>query len=469
MTSTTTKRYIVVDSYAGHSNWGGSNKDYAICLARVVEGAEADLDAPGSDLEPVWTVLYANGKPGALRGGDPTPPATRTAAEKIYKKKRDEKAGPHHYTPLPGLPFAPYARYFPVPLALPDQDAGSASPEEVLPPPTEQTPRYEASEAVLITREAFEQCIASPRYGATEKVDGERCLVASESERLSAYNRNGIQIRVVPDAASALGQLRASFVVDGERMVGDQAGQYVIFDLLEWQGSDARSWPAGRRIATLQQAMLEAGLLKAPRATPTLHEAFENSTISGLALLTPVSGLEEITCLMSVVQEQGGEGFVLRLLHEGGYLGPRTLLKYKLLADIDVVVIGIKQGAGGGSLETALRRPSDNAAIASGRVRAGLSKDDMLALAEQLAQGIRPVMKIRYLPKRTVGITLVEGRTNREWVRTDKSAWDCTTEQWGEEKAHLVALAPALAGISFEAPVRSIDSAELPSSQQSLW
>ena len=286
------------------------------------EGAEADLDAPGSDLEPVWTVLYANGKPGALRGGDPTPPTTRAAAEKIYKKKRDEKAGPHHYTPLPGLPFAPYARYFPVPLALPDQDAGSASPEEVLPPPTEQTPRYEASEAVLITREAFEQCIASPRYGATEKVDGERCLVASESERLSAYNRNGIQIRVVPDAASALGQLRASFVVDGERMVGDQAGQYVIFDLLEWQGSDARSWSAGRRIATLQQAMLEAGLLKAPRATPTLHEAFENSTISGLALLTPVSGLEEITCLMSVVQEQGGEGFVLRLLHEGGYLGP---------------------------------------------------------------------------------------------------------------------------------------------------
>src|SRR6266568_5410477 len=102
MTSTTTKRYIVVDSYAGHSNWGGSNKDYAICLARVVEGAEADLDAPGSDLEPVWTVLYANGKPGGLRGGDPTPPTTRAAAEKIYKKKRDEKAGPHHYTPLPG-------------------------------------------------------------------------------------------------------------------------------------------------------------------------------------------------------------------------------------------------------------------------------------------------------------------------------------------------------------------------------
>jgi len=476
-------RYSVVRSYAGHCSWQGSDKDYAICLVHVVAtGAAANEQE--ADSAPTWTVLVVYGKPGALRGGDPGPLSTRAVAEKEYDKKVKEKAGAHHYTPLPGFDFAPFARYFKVPLRLEGADRPSEVPEganygqagaETPGMPRAADARYAGCSVTDISLERFWQCAESSRYGTEEKADGERCPIASEQQTLTAYNRSGVALYTLPEAAEALLRLsELPFLVDGEKMVNSaQKGHYILFDLLEWQGEDIRAWPYGRRNETLQQAMHAAGLIKEVCPTPTLQQAYENSTAPGLALLTPVTGRETVQQLVAAIQQHDGEGMVVRDLG-ASYLAPNLAFKYKFIADMDAVVIGINPGAGGGSVELGLRRPPDryrsteNAVIAIGRVRAGLTKEDMSWFTEQLAQGKWVVIKVVYRIKRTIGITLVEPSTSIEWVRSDKSPWECTTDQWGAEKAELVAQAPALLGISFEDPTHS-DSSDKAASKDSLW
>jgi hypothetical protein len=62
-------------------------------------------------------------------------------------------------------------------------------------------------------------------------------------------------------------------------------------------------------------------------------------------------------------------------------------------------------------------------------------------------------MKVSYLGARSVGTKLVEARTSYDWLRTDKSASECTTSQMGADKAAL-----------FEAcvPYRRMDAANRP-------
>jgi ATP-dependent DNA ligase len=87
----------------------------------------------------------------------------------------------------------------------------------------------------------LEAALASPEYGISEKVNGHRTFVAYDGHtELTAYNRRRIKATSVPAAAHALRKLGRQFVVDGERLLGDQAGQYVIFDLLELDGSRLR-------------------------------------------------------------------------------------------------------------------------------------------------------------------------------------------------------------------------------------
>ena len=488
MESTQTQpRYSVVRSYAGHSDWQGSDKDYAICLVHLTAAGDVSEEAEPDDAQ-TWMVLFVFGRPGRIQGGTPGPLMTRGAAEKEYDKKVKEKVGPHHYTPLPGLDFALYVRHFnrhyKVSLELPDATPSFAEETLRAEAPATAAPtadeRYAGCPVTDISLERFWQCAESSRYGTEEKVDGERCPLSRAKPGLTAYNRNGAALSDLPEKAKALLRLsELPFLVDGERMVNsEQKGHYILFDLLEWREQDLRAWPYSQRIETLQQAMHAAGLIKEVCPTPTLQQAYENSTVSGLALLTPVTGREEVERLVAAIQQQGGEGMVVRDL-DAPYLAARGAFKYKFTADMDAVVIGINQGAGGGSLELALRRPldkdgnTDNAVIALGRVRAGLTVEDMRWFADQLAYGKLVVLKVRYRLKRTIGITLVEPSTSIDWVRTDKTPWECTTDQWGAEKADLVQNAPALftgkgaerRRVSFEKPAPSNQA----TSQSSLW
>lgn len=475
-------RYDVVRSYAGHSDWQGSDKDYAICLVHMI-AADVDSEISTPDVAPNWMVLFVYGKPGALRGGDPGSLLTKGAAEKEYDKKVKEKAVAHHYTPLPGLDFAPFARYFKVPLVL--QDAAHPATTEgntsavAAGMSAADTPaadaRYAGCSVTDISLERFWQCADSSQYGTEEKVDGERCPLANAQQVLTAYNRNGVALSSVPDAAKALSRLSdLSFLIDGEKMVNSaQKGHCILFDLLEWQERDIRALPYEWRNTTLQQAMYTAGLIKEICSTPTLQQAYENSTVPGLALLTPVKGRKDIQRLVTAIQQRKGEGMVVRDL-TAHYLAPNSAFKYKFTADLDAVVIGINPGAGGGSLELGLRRPfdkdgaPDNSIIAIGRVRAGLLKEHMSWFADQLGHGKLVVIRVRYRLKRTIGITLVEPSTSIAWVRMDKSPWECTTDQWGTEKAEMVVQAPTLPSISFDSPAHSATSDQA-TSQQRLW
>jgi len=478
MESTQTQpRYSVVRSYAGHSDWQGSDKDYAICLAHLTAAGDDTTEAEPDDAQ-TWMVLFVYGKPGRIQGGTPGPLMKRAGAEKEYDKKVKEKVGPHHYTPLPGLDFALFVRYFKVPLALPDATHSSAGEAvEVRAPAAASTAadeRYAGCSVIDVSLERFWRCAESSRYGTEEKVDGERCPLSRAKPGLTAYNRNGVALGDLPEAAAALLRLsELPFLIDGERMVNSaQKGHYILFDLLEWREQDIRIWPYLRRNETLQQAMHEASLIKEVIPTPTLQQAYENSTVPGLALLTPVSGHEEVQRLVASIQQHKGEGMVVRDL-TAPYLAANAAFKYKFTADMDAVVIGINPGASGGSLELGLRRPLkdgevDNGIIAIGRVRAGLSKEDMSWFADQLVHGQLIVIRVRYRLKRTIGIALVEPSTSIEWVRTDKSPWECTTDQWGPEKAHMVREAPTLTGVSFEDPSHAI-TLDQATSQHRLW
>ncbi len=97
-----------------------------------------------------------------------------------------------------------------------------------------EAPRIVVSHVTVIRDADLRDCLASEEYGITEKVNGTRCVVSFDGVTLHAHNRRGVEQPSAPEAARALAQLREPFTVDGERMEGDNAGGYVIFDLLEW-------------------------------------------------------------------------------------------------------------------------------------------------------------------------------------------------------------------------------------------
>jgi len=444
-------RFIIEQSYAGHCSWQGSDKEYAICQVRV------ETPTPETPEAKNRMILVTFGRTGALNGGTTTALLTKKQAETQFWTTVKQKSQSHHYTPSPGLPFPNYVKYFKVrdQLVLPDQEPETSVnpiPHEAestdAPVLSHADPRYAGCEVVDIRWEDLHAFLMSPHYGATEKEDGHRCPLAYDGQRLTAYNRYGVAQLTVPEAAEALAALGFSFLTDGELLASTKRrGHYTCFDLMEWQGRDIRMQPYSQRIALLQQVMHTAGLIKEVVATPTVQAALANSTVPGLALLTPTVAPEEAAEFLTAVFDQKGEGYIVRRL-DATYSARKGVLKRKIRADIDVFAYSIQPGKDGGSLRLALRRPSDNKAIGCGKVRAGLNGDDMRWFAQQLEAGVMPVLTVEYLPKRAERIAVVEGTTSRERVRTDKSVWQCTTEQWGPEKADLIKQAKPLPAVT---------------------
>lgn len=327
----------------------------------------------------------------------------------------------------------------------------------------------------------LEDAIRNPNIGISAKVNGERCViecacvgvgigvgklgvVSSSSEGacgttnstntanseadaddattavawvLSAYNRKGIKVASVPQAALSLTKLGCQFVIDGERMTGVQAGQYVMFDLLEWQGEDLRSWPYAKRVKTLEDALVKAGLISKGRptcwftTTDTAVAATVTATKDGLYLLTAETDPITSWAIYAEVKASGGEGVVFRTMDATYQVGDTKFIrKFKFVDDLDAIVVGIQPGIRTGSVRLALRRTSDNELVEVGNVRSGLTDADITTLDQMLQNGLVPVLKVEYLPIRTVGTRLVEPKTSITCLRTDKRAWDCTTEQF---------------------------------------
>jgi ATP-dependent DNA ligase len=247
-----------------------------------------------------------------------------------------------------------------------------------------------------------------------------------------------------PEGALTLSTLGSPFVIDGERLTGDLAGYFVAFDLLELGHEDFTTYSYALRITTLHEAMRDAGLLHEDRFTPTFAEAQANSKEALLALLAPAPERARAQHILEEVQAASGEGVVARRLLSDYAESPR---KFKLVADLDAFVIAINAGIAEGSLKMGVLRPTDGAIIEVANVRSGLTDVDIRTVRQMLERGERPVFTVTYLPKRTVGIQLVEPRTSMTRLRSDKSAAECTTDQFDAEKAPFIAQAKPFAGV----------------------
>ena len=206
--------------------------------------------------------------------------------------------------------------------------------------------------------------------------------------------------------------------------------------LISWNGTIRmpKIWPYSVRISLLEQGLLKAKLIE--KASPvydtkaTLHLLVSESD--------PIKGKKVI----DQIQAKKGEGVIVRTLSAPYQIGDtKDIRKYKYLDDLDAIVIGIQKGVSTGSVILGLIRPSDKKVIEICRVRSGLLDKDLEKLSAMLDRGEIPVLKVQYLPIRTVGIKLVEPKTSIKDLRTDKLASDCTTDQLGEAKKIMFELA----------------------------
>jgi hypothetical protein len=408
------------------------------------------LAALSSSAEVVF--LCGHGPYGAaLRLEEPKKMA-RQAAQNLLRKKWQEKAG-KGYAAVAFEPFVPaFGQPWGWPLLLPGTVSSSGSTPAT--PPLEETPVAGAPDpsssfrytAALVKAVSFEQmqALVSEGYTVSEKANGERCLVAFDGAEMVAYNRKGRRTTTPPEGALALRQLGHSFVVDGERLTRDQAGQYVLFDVLEWDGEDLTALPYRTRMTRLVRGMHRMRLLKEARLTPTIAQARPNSTIPHLSILLGVQGEAHAQSILQEIQAAGGEGVVFRSLSASYATGG---FKYKFLEDIDAFVIGIEPGVSEGSLILGMVRPADHAILEVGRVRSGLTDADIRRVRGMLLRGENPVFRVTYLPASTVGIALVQPQTSMDCLRMDKAAGECTTDQFGAKKAAIIAQARSVVGI----------------------
>ncbi|HVU69801.1 MAG TPA: hypothetical protein VHD63_21890, partial [Ktedonobacteraceae bacterium] len=361
------KQLIIIDAHAGHCTTGTSNKVWTACLA--VESEDQPDNVRAVDLATVppnseVVFLCGHGPYGAALRVEEPRKMSRQAAQNLLRKKWQEKAG-KGYAAVAFDPFLPaFGRPWGLPLLLPGTALSSLNPPA--PPVLVETPvagtadpassfRYTAA---LVKAVSFDQMLALVREGYTvsEKANGERCLVAFDGSEMVAYNRRGRRTTVPPEGALALRQLGHPFVVDGERLTRDQAGQYVLFDVLEWNGEDLTALPYRTRLTRLVRGMHRVGLLKEARLTPTIAQARPNSTIPHLSVLLGVQGEAYAQSILQKIQAAGGEGVVIRSLSASYAMGG---FKYKFLEDIDAFVIGIEPGVSEGSLILGMVRPSD--------------------------------------------------------------------------------------------------------------
>lgn len=423
--------FLISDArIAGHCTTGTSNKVWVACLAVEQEGMVQPVNLATVSAHAEVILLCGHGPSGAALRLEAPKPLSRQAAQALLRKKWQEKASKGSVA----ISFEPFVSALGQPLALPllFPEAGSSPSSaanvsgsgrrEVSATSREEAPRFRHT-AALVQAVPWEDMMAllsdahdgKPSvYTISEKANGERCMVEFDGTQIRAYNRKGLRTSAPPEGALALQRLGCPFVVDGERLLREHAGHYVLFDVLEWNGEDLTARPYRTRLTRLVRGMQDAGLLKTAHLTPTVQQALQNSTVPHLCVLLTVQGAALAQSVIQEIHAAGGEGVVLRSLdapyHVGGF-------KYTFLEDIDAFVYGIEPGISVGSLTLALVRPTDGAIIEIGHVRSGLTDSDVEQVQQMLAQGQQPVFRVRSLPASTVGITLV---SENAFIRSSK-------------------------------------------------
>jgi hypothetical protein len=428
-----------------HCTSGGSDKVWAAAVYR--QG-------------PQWYYLAAYGPRGGRMSGEPKPYG-EAAARKEYAAKLREKVAkdyrdidiedaryglwPYMTSLVPGLTTVSTEQRPNGLFEQPAAGAATATAPATAPAngsvkvatPTKAGPRVVVSHLKTLPPEALKARMADPHWVLAEKANGVRCTVELTADgTLRSFNRLGQQNASVPESARALAQVGMPFLIDGEWLKG---GEYAMFDLLEWKGESIRHEAFALRIEKL--AALAEGWLLVKHGGPTLSRTIHTPGHDGLYLLQPTNDPLMKAELAIEIQQCGGEGFVLRDERQPSVAGNTNHeLKVKFLAEIDVIAYSHKPGKSGGSLNVGLLR-DDGALIHVGSVRGGLSEHQVQLLTQRTIDvpvTELPVMRVEYLPARTVGVGLVEPKVWWDRVRDDKRPTDCTTEQlvdqFGEER-----------------------------------
>ena len=436
--------------YALRYNVAGSGSDKVWAGAVVEDGSEALLVS-------CW------GKTGSSLQRKVTRLTTQAARVQLDKKHAEKTAEGYH--PIDAGAFGvadTLAALNPACAALGASGASGAvsgTADSAKPGGARAQPRVIVSHLTVASEADLEAALRDEGVMAvTEKVNGARCSLERTAEgELRAYNRRGQRGTGIPDGALVLATAPMPFLIDGERMEGELAGMFVMFDLLELDGVDLRDRPYRERIALLERLVAEHGATNG--AQPLVGPALAGRARAGaLALLTPAVTPAEKEATARAVRESGGEGLVIRHLDGPSLAGDtRFERKIKYCLEIDAVALGIKPGIGAGSVRYGVRRQSDGAWIELGTVRSGLRDEDVTAIAAALARAEaggepRPVLTVSFLAARTVGIAPVEPRVVR--LREDKPPEDCGAEQLiealGADRAPMIASARA-----FAAPTQS--------------
>lgn len=167
--------------------------------------------------------------------------------------------------------------------------------------------------------------IEDPNWIAEQKIDGQRCLMHIENERIAPITRTGRILTVSTPCMNVF----MPFVRSGHRWVFDGEylnGVYYVFDMIEAATMIKPSTPLGDRRTALE----------------TFWKQW-NPSASDVALLPAARTPDEKERLVTHVREAGGEGVMFKRLDSKYIEGKRSssILKIKWRNDADCVVMSL--------------------------------------------------------------------------------------------------------------------------------
>ena len=182
---------------------------------------------------------------------------------------------------------------------------------------------------------------------ASRKLDGVRCLIRKEGNKVNAYSRQGNEFTTLQKVINDVSKIRGNFVLDGEICLMDENDnedfqgimkqikkkdhqienpKYVMFDCLEIEEFDNKV--GNINLEQRYESLNDIDLSK----YPTLDVLEQHS----------ISSIDELTTMIDEAEKQGHEGVMLR--KDVGYEGKRSknLLKCKKFFDAEYEVLDIE-------------------------------------------------------------------------------------------------------------------------------
>lgn len=176
-----------------------------------------------------------------------------------------------------------------------------------------------------IDAELLEKYLHNDQFIMQEKHDGERRLIKVTQDEVIGINRKGLKIALPEVLANAFADMQdPQCILDGEA-IGDY---FHVFDLLAFAGEDLKQQPYHERLEHLTDLLTR------------INNEY-------LLLVETAHNLPGKTALFERIQQQGGEGVVLKDRNATYAAGrPNSLgnhLKYKFIESASVIVSAITE------------------------------------------------------------------------------------------------------------------------------